>query len=57
MFIHITFANKSNPYVRCNMNEKQFRKEKAKWDEHYILKITTDNVTGKFYKAYEKESI
>ena len=35
MTIHITFTNGSNPYVRFNMNKKQFRNELRKWKRSY----------------------
>lgn len=35
MTIHITFTNGSNPYVRVNMDKKQFRSELRKWKRNY----------------------
>lgn len=35
MTIHITFINGSNPYVRLNMDKKQFRNELRKWKRNY----------------------
>ena len=37
MTIHITFTNGSNPYVRFNMDKKQFRNELRKWKRNYNI--------------------
>ena len=37
MTIHITFTNGSNPYVRFNMDKKQFRNELQKWKRNYNI--------------------
>ncbi len=56
MFIHITFKDGSNPYVRFNLNKKEFEKEKQKWGQNYILSEVKDIVTGVFYEAKVKEN-
>ena len=37
MTIHITFTNGSNPYIRFNMDKKQFRNELRKWKRNYNI--------------------
>ena len=58
MFIHISFTNRSNPYVKYCSDEKELEVEREVWGRQYILKEIkcTDSPTGKgyFYSATPK---
>lgn len=54
MSIHLIFTNGSNPYVKFNMTEKEFKKEINAWSKNYILKLDyiKDNIYS--YKVFDK---
>lgn len=56
MFIHITFTNGSNPFLKYCKNEEEIRKEIKRWQKNYSLKKITvvEKSGGYFFKADEK---
>ena len=53
-YIHITFTNGSNPYLKYGMDERSFLKEVKKWNRLYVMRLDDIQGNGYFYTATER---
>lgn len=52
MYLHITFENGSNPYIKYG-NEDEIQKEAKRWDRNYRTETVKQDASG--IQLYAKE--
>lgn len=59
LFVHISFKNGVNPYLKSCKDRQELEREINKWSEKYDLKPLKCTMPGKgyFFEATEKKSI